>query len=397
MKWRKKIGLTQEGLANYLGISRQAVGKWEAGRIYPKAEHLKEVIALGVEHQAFAKGCEAEEIRALWKRARQKLPLDERWLSTLLSGQPYPQPHVPEVSLEETRCLVPVTTQDEPDEHAPPIIQNLPFLPNPFFTGRESELLLISELFLKNDRIAISQPLSISGLGGIGKTQLALEYAHRSYPSIYRCVFWVNATDKATLEASYLTLAYLLKLPEEKDREVDCIVQAVKLWLEQYYHWLLILDNADDLELARSFLPTKPRGHILLTTRSQIVGPLATLIQVEALSPEVGLLFLLRRSGVLPPGAEPESIEACTRHAAGEVVEMLSGHLLALDQAGAYIEETRDPEFCATSVVFTAYRQIYQQQSHLLLKRRGALGGEHPDSVAQTIEISMQKACQLHP
>ena len=110
------------------------------------------------------------------------------------------------------------------------------------------------------------------------KTQLALEYAHRCYPSVYRSVLWVNAADKASLEGSYLSLAQLLKLPEEKGRAIDRIVQAVKSWLEEHPRWLLILDNADNLELARSFLPSKPRGHILLTTRSQIVGPIASLI-----------------------------------------------------------------------------------------------------------------------
>jgi tetratricopeptide (TPR) repeat protein/transcriptional regulator with XRE-family HTH domain len=415
LKLRTAIGLTQERLGNLLGISGRTVGKWEAGCVYPKPEHLKKLMALAVQHQAWASGSEAAEIRALWKVAHQKQFLDEHWLSTLLAGQPDLPPHMAEAGVEETKSLLPVSAcptslpveQADPktEPHAPmlavdqdtPVLQNLPFPPNPFFTGRQTELLLIAQLFEQSARIAISQPISVSGLGGIGKTQLALEYAHRCHPHIYRCVFWVNASDKASLEASYLALAHLLKLPEEKEREVDRIVQAVKIWLEKHPRWLLILDNADDLELARSILPTKPRGHILLTTRSQIVGNIATLIQVETLSPEEGLLFLLRRCGVLPIGTEVDGIVADIRHAAGDLVELLSGHPLALDQAGAYIEETSDPDGCTSSTVFTAYRQLYQEQRRLLLKRRGALGGEHPDSVALTFEISVQKACGLHP
>src|SRR5215472_9591795 len=161
---RTTIGLTQEGLANHLGISRQAVGRWEAGSIYPKAEHLKAVIALAVRQRVFPKGSEIEEIRALWEMARQKILLDEHWLSTLLSGQPDPQPHMAEAGVEETQNLIPVsagpaslpveradyeteipapmlaTNQDAP-------VQNLPFPPNPFFTGRRTELLLIAQLF----------------------------------------------------------------------------------------------------------------------------------------------------------------------------------------------------------------------------------------------------------
>src|SRR5262249_1715047 len=88
---RTAIGLKQAELANLLGISRLAVGKWEGGINYPKSEHLKKVIALGVKYQAFPAGREAEEIRALWKAAHQKMSLDEDWLSTLLSEPPSPQ------------------------------------------------------------------------------------------------------------------------------------------------------------------------------------------------------------------------------------------------------------------------------------------------------------------
>src|SRR2546425_10267569 len=62
---RSAIGLTQAGLSDHLGISKKAVGEWEAGSSYPKATHLKALIALAVKEQVFAFGHEAEEIRAL--------------------------------------------------------------------------------------------------------------------------------------------------------------------------------------------------------------------------------------------------------------------------------------------------------------------------------------------
>src|SRR5438045_6575505 len=70
---RTEMNLTQEGLSNLLGVSRRAVGEWEAGNSYPKAEHLKELITLAVKSQAFCEGSIAQEIRALWKAARQKV------------------------------------------------------------------------------------------------------------------------------------------------------------------------------------------------------------------------------------------------------------------------------------------------------------------------------------
>src|ERR1700730_3049354 len=86
---RPAWGLTQGGLADLLGVSRRAVTEWEAGSSYPKTEHLKELLTLCVQQQAFPAGREAEEIRALWHAAHQKVLLDEAWLAALL-GWPRP-------------------------------------------------------------------------------------------------------------------------------------------------------------------------------------------------------------------------------------------------------------------------------------------------------------------
>ena len=82
---RTNIGLTQAGLAELLGISWRAVAAWEAGSSYPKAERLKQLITIAVRASAFPAGREEEEIRALWRAARQKVLLDERWLQELVA------------------------------------------------------------------------------------------------------------------------------------------------------------------------------------------------------------------------------------------------------------------------------------------------------------------------
>ena len=66
---RTAIGLTQAGLAEFLGVSRKAVGGWEVGGSYPKAEHLKALLTLAVQQGTFPPGREAEEIRAFWQAA----------------------------------------------------------------------------------------------------------------------------------------------------------------------------------------------------------------------------------------------------------------------------------------------------------------------------------------
>ncbi len=94
---RKRLRLTQAGLAAYLGVSRRAIGEWEGGLNYPKAEHFQHVLELCVRASVFAPGREAEEIRALWNTAHQRVFLDEAWLAALLA-----RPSAPPASMLST-------------------------------------------------------------------------------------------------------------------------------------------------------------------------------------------------------------------------------------------------------------------------------------------------------
>src|SRR5215469_4170505 len=82
---RTKLKLTQTELAEMLGVRRRAVIDWEDGLTYPNVDHLKHFVVLAIERQAFPAGREAEEVRALWQAACQKVHLDEAWLGGLLS------------------------------------------------------------------------------------------------------------------------------------------------------------------------------------------------------------------------------------------------------------------------------------------------------------------------
>src|SRR5215813_7690011 len=105
---RTAIGLTQKGLANHLGVSRRAVGEWEAGSSYPKVEHLKGLITLAVKSQAIPAENATHEIRMLWKEAHQKVLLDDVWLSALLNQPSSPPPDATSPPIEETRTSLPV-------------------------------------------------------------------------------------------------------------------------------------------------------------------------------------------------------------------------------------------------------------------------------------------------
>jgi transcriptional regulator with XRE-family HTH domain len=133
---RTKVGLTQAGLAQQLGISRRAVGAWEVGASYPSPKHLKHLIELGSQHRAFHPGQEAEEIRLLWASAKLRVPLDETWLAGLLEqalDQPT-APHSSSVGMELSKPRSHVDWGDAPE------VSN--------FYGRENERVFLTEWLL---------------------------------------------------------------------------------------------------------------------------------------------------------------------------------------------------------------------------------------------------------
>ena len=142
------------------------------------------------------------------------------------------------------------------------------------------------------------------------------------------------------------------------------VVEAVKLWLLTHTRWLLILDDIDDLELVHTFLPSRGSGHILLTTHMQIMGGIAKRIEVVHMTPEEGALFLLRRANIIEPDARLDRVSEADRTQARAISELLGGLPLALDQAGAYIEET------ASSL--SDYIMLYNTQRTALLRERGS-------------------------
>lgn len=269
-----------------------------------------------------------------------------------------------------------------------PKIWNIPYPRNPFFLGRESELAQVRQHLQAGQTTALSQPRAISGLGGIGKTQLALEYAYR-YHQDYQAVLWVRAESTEALISSYVAIATLLRLPECEAREQNITVQAVKTWLQTHRGWLLILDNADELMLLPDFLPPASGGHLLLTTRTAATGQLAHRLEIEVLSSEQGALLLLQRSGLIAPGATLEQASQEEREQALLISQELGGLPLALDQAGAYLEET--------GTDLARYWQIYHRHRPELLQRRGGLVVDYPASVATTWSLSFQQVQTKHP
>jgi tetratricopeptide (TPR) repeat protein len=267
-------------------------------------------------------------------------------------------------------------------------VSNIPYQRNALFTGREDVLNKLSEILKAGKTAAIAQPQAISGLGGIGKTQTAVEYAYRNQHN-YQAILWVKAETEASINADFTTIAGLLNLPEKQEQDQRKIVDAVKSWFQSHTGWLLILDNADDIAMVQAFIPSGSKGHILLTTRAHAIGHVAWRIEVEKMQLDEGAIFLLHRAKLLDPDAPLETASQTEQDIAREIVKLMDGLPLALDQAGAYLEETE----CG----LRGYLRLYRDQGVKLLIDRGVLETDHPDPVATTWSLSFKNVEQANP
>ena len=175
---------------------------------------------------------------------------------------------------------------------------NVPFSPSPFFLGRKEVLKDLMATFQITRQAKRIQPQALSGLGGIGKTQLALEYARRARGQ-YQAVLWAEAETRESLLSSFVQMAQVLDLPGKEEQDQMRVVEAVKHWLHTQTRWLLILDNTEDPTILREFLPPDMSGHLLLTTRASTLGTFARCLPVEGLEAEQGTLLVLRRGKLL--------------------------------------------------------------------------------------------------
>ncbi len=332
---RKRKRLTQKQLAQQLGVHANTISSWELGTYLP-------------------------DTRGMVLELARHLTLDEQETRQLLEAS---------LTALSPHWLVPLPR-------------------NPFFTGREEILEALHTQLHVEQVVALTQSYALRGLGGIGKTQIALEYAYR-HALEYSAIFWIEAETIEHVMSSLLRIAELLQLPERQEADQQRIVAAVQRWFSTHSQWLMIWDNVEDLELLQRLLPPTRQGATLITTRHQALGTLARGMDLAPMEREEGMLFVLRRAKVLEPEATSQrmhqlAVSMSAEYVAAEkLVAAMEGMPLALDQAGAYIEETG----CSVS----AYLERYEQQRARLLDRRGVLGGDHPRSVTATFLLASKR------
>jgi tetratricopeptide (TPR) repeat protein len=236
---------------------------------------------------------------------------------------------------------------------APYIWGNVPQR-NKNFTGRED---LLRELerragALRGSPFTAIIPQALYGLGGVGKTQLAIEYAYR-YANKYQVVWWVPADQIALIRSTLAALAPRLGLTEIPPGRIEDSVAAVLDSLrrgEPFDRWLLVFDNADQPEPIREFMPHGP-GHVIVTSRNRGWDRFVEALEVNIFTRDESLSYMQRR------------VKGITRADADRLAEELGDLPLALDQAAALL----------TEMVMTV--DVYL---HLLAEESDRILGENP-------------------
>jgi tetratricopeptide (TPR) repeat protein len=240
---------------------------------------------------------------------------------------------------------------------------------NPNFTGRDEKLAELDHLLNQGPAVTVS---AVHGMGGVGKTQLASEYAH-THTTRYEVVWWVASETTASIPDQFAALATRLGL--EQDGDPASIRSAVHDQLRQVRGWLLIFDNADSVTDIREWIPSSPQqlgipGHVLVTTRRSGFKAVGPVIDLDVLDLDLAVELIRTRTAEID------------RPVATEIAEFLGCLPLALEQAAAFLDTTGMPA--------PEYLGLLQTRTEELLSR-GSVADRGDTTVATLWDISLQQ------
>lgn len=270
--------------------------------------------------------------------------------------------------------------------------REIPFR-NPHFTGRSKDLAELRRRLVQGSTAVIGQPATpLYGLGGVGKTEIAAEYAHR-YRNDYTLCWWVRCEREALIVNALLALGKRLQLPdfqpEERDYSIGLVIDALNRGIP-YRDWLLIFDNATNAEMVARYIP-QGTGHVIVTSRDSHWRKALRVDGIEVTEFEVSetVEFLRKRvpalAVVTPPleakEQELESGRVENERRAGQAEELakeLDNLPLAAEHAAAYLTET------GTSV--RNYLELFRANAHRVLAAEVDIS--YPQAVATTWSVS---------
>ena len=263
----------------------------------------------------------------------------------ILASGPTPTPtKLSGVTVSEPLAIITPPTDLEQPASQPAIFGNVPPR-NPNFTGREDLLQGLRKQL--TGRVTALLPHALHGLGGVGKTMLAVEYVHL-YSSSYELVWWVPAEQQTRVRSSLAELAGRLGMPASQDlsQSIAALYDALRTG-KPYRRWLIVFDNADRPEDLSPFLSNPGGGHILITSRRPVWADVAETVEVDVFSREESIELILRR---LPAASDVD---------ANRLAERLGDLPLALEQAATWQ--------LATATSIDAYLRLFEERVGQLL------------------------------
>uniref|UniRef100_UPI0038B50AA1 FxSxx-COOH system tetratricopeptide repeat protein n=1 Tax=Streptomyces violaceus TaxID=1936 RepID=UPI0038B50AA1 len=263
---------------------------------------------------------------------------------------------------------------------SPALLVNVP-LRNTTFVGRQALLRTVEEQLAAQDTAAVL-PHALHGLGGVGKSQLVLEYVY-THQYDYKVICWIAAERESLVLAALATLAAQLGVaPTDQDSVgVPAAGTAVPAALEAlrtgvpYDDWLLVFDNAEDVEMVRSYFPANGPGKIIVTSRNRTWERVATPLPVDVFERAESVELLQKRS----PDLSTEE--------ADRLAEALGDLPLAVEQAGTW--------HAVTGMQVDEYLDLLDRRSPEILDLDPA--PDYPVSVAAAWDISLERLRQSNP
>ena len=257
------------------------------------------------------------------------------------------------------------------------------------FVGREEEIQKIDKALSdgSSPRYAVLQ-----GMGGQGKSQVALEYCHRKRNSPYSAIFWVDATTESSAKGSFQSISECIKAETDYLSNIDARVAFVlRMFTSWTVQWLMVFDNYDNPNTflnIRDFFPQSERGAILVTSRhpdsnALVLSQSNHFLELSGLDKSAAVTLLIQQS---------QTNEVISEDAK-EIVGRLGCHPLAITQAGAYIRKRKLP-LCEFMDHYKRRKKMILESIPQLSHYRKRLGNAEEEtslSVFTTWELSFQQ------